>query len=85
MAYKKDYASKTADEWFSLKKWTGFLMTIPVGRTIDKECDNVRDVLALRSTAGKLSNPKNFCKRRFSITTDPNNEKRIFATAFIKK
>ncbi len=84
MAYKKDYSSKTADEWFSMKKWTGFLMTIPVGRTIDKECDSVRDVLAIRSTAGGLSGAKNPCGRRFSVTTDVNNERKIFVTAYKK-
>ncbi len=81
--YNKDYSTKTADEWFSLKKWTGFLMTIPLGRTIQKDCDCMRDVLALRSTASTISNSDS-SKRKFSVTTDVDNELRVFITA-IKK
>lgn len=78
--YNKDYSTKTADEWFSLKKWTGFLMTIPLGRTVQKDCDSMRDVLALRSTASNLSTAYS-CGRKFSITTDVENELKVFVTA----
>lgn len=78
--YNKDYSTKTADEWFSLKKWTGFLMTIPLGRTVQKDCESMRDVLALRSTASNLSTADR-CGRKFSITTDVGSELRVYVTA----
>lgn len=84
MTYKKDYSAKTADEWFASKKWTAFLMTIPLGRVVDKECESAREVLAIRAVAGGLSGAKNPCERRFSVTTDVNDEKRIFVTAYKK-
>ena len=84
MAYKKDYTKKTADEWFASKKWTAFLMTVPLGRTIDRECESAREVLAIRAIAGGLSGANSNCERRFSVTTDVNNERRIFVTAYKK-
>jgi hypothetical protein len=81
MKYNKDYSARTADEWFSMKKWTAFLMTIPLGRTIDKECESVREVLAIRAVAGNLSGQNSSCERRFSVTTDVINEKKVFVTA----
>lgn len=78
--YIKDYSTKTADEWFSLKKWTGFLMSLPLGRTVSKDCESLRDVLALRSTASTISNADN-SGRRFSVTTDVNDERKVFVTA----
>ncbi len=79
--YTKDYSTKTADEWFSLKKWKGFLLTIPLGRVVTKECDSVRDVLAIRSTAGALSGQNDECDRRFSVMTGIDNERVINVTA----
>lgn len=78
--YNKNYSTKTADEWFSLKKWTGFLMTIPLGRTIQKDCESMRDVLALRSTASTISQADSSA-RRLSVTTDVYCELRVYVTA----
>lgn len=77
----KDYTTKTADEWFSLKKWTGYLMTLPLGRTDSRDCKSYREVLAIRSTAGLLSGPKVDCGRTFSVTTDKDDELKIFVKA----
>lgn len=78
--YNKDYSTKTADEWFSLKKWTGFLMTIPLGRTVQKDCESMRDVLALRSTASTISNADG-SGLKFSVTTDVGDELKVYVTA----
>lgn len=78
------YSAKSADEWFAAKKWTAFLLTIPLGRATDKECESAREVLVIRAIAGGLSGASNSCGRRFSVTTDVENEKRIFVTAYKK-
>ena len=79
--YNKDYSTKTADEWFKERGWTGFLMTIPLGRTVKKQLDNTRDLLSLRATAGNLSSASSSCERKFSVTTDVEDESIIFVTA----
>ena len=82
MKYKKDYSTKTADEWFILKKWTAFLMTIPLDRPIVKECESVREVLAIRAVAATLSNDTDPERDRvFSVKTTPDNEKMICINA----
>lgn len=81
MEYNKDYTTKTADEWFSLKKWSGFLMTIPLGRSVIKTCDNMREVLSIRATAAYLSGEGRDCGRTFSIETDVSDERKIVIKA----
>ena len=49
-------------------------MSLPLGRTVSKDCESLRDVLALRSTASTISNADN-SGRRFSVTTDVNDER----------
>lgn len=79
--YNIDYSTKTADEWFSLKKWTAFLMRLPVGRIVSKDCATVREALVIRATASGLSSaPAERCPNRFSVKTDPDNERRIFVS-----
>ncbi len=78
--YKKDYSKKTADEWFKERGWTGFLMRIPLGRTVKKQLDSTRDLLSLRAIAGSLSSNSS-CKRKFSVTTDAVDESIVFVTA----
>lgn len=72
----RDYSSKTADEWFALKKWTGFLMQLPIGRPVMKECESARDLLAIRAVAANLSTSQD-CGLRFSVRTEAENEKII--------
>ena len=67
MNYKKDYSAKTADEWFSEKKWTAFLMSLPLGRTRDYTCDNYTEINKIRTIASMLT--KRGEDRKFSITT----------------
>ena len=82
MKYKRDYTTKTADEWFSLKKWTGFLMRLQVGRTVDKECNNIRDLLAIRAVAATLSSaPIEDCPYKYSVTTNTENALKIYVKA----
>lgn len=70
----RDYSNKTADEWFALKKWTGFLVQLQVDRPFARECESVRDILAIRAKAAALvSNPE--FDRKISVKTDPYNEK----------
>lgn len=76
--YNKDYTSKTAEEWFSLKKWTGFLMRLPFGRTLPFTCDSVREVLRIRATAGAIAKNGD---RSFKVSMDANNEKMFYITA----
>jgi len=84
MEYNKDYTTKTADEWFSLKKWSGFLMTIPLGRTVSKTCESARDILNIRATAGYLASKERDCGRRFIVSTDQDNELVMYVTALKK-
>lgn len=79
--YNKDYSKKTADEWFKERVWTGFLKTIPPGRTVKKRLDSTRDLLSLRAIAGSLSSASSSCKYKFSVTTDVEDESIIYVTA----
>lgn len=76
----RDYSNKTADEWFASGKWTGFLMNIPAGKSITKECRSSRDIPAIRTTAAMLSNNPE-CGLRFSVGTDVNNERLVTVEA----
>ena len=80
--YKKDYSAKSYDEWFEQGKWTAFLLTIPLGRVIVKDCKSYRDVLSLRSVAGGISGSKDPCGRKISVTTDTEPNKAL--TVYIK-
>lgn len=83
MEYNKDYNAKTADEWFGLGKWTGYLMTLPVGKTDGRVCKTVRDILSLRATATMLTKNQD-CDREFDVRMDVN--KRIITiTPLLKK
>lgn len=81
----KDYSSKTAEEWFSLKKWTGFLMRLPLGRARVFQCDTFGELLKIRATASWLSGREG-CDRAFSITTqDDFDETLLFSIQANKK
>lgn len=76
----KDYSSKTSDEWFDKKRWTGFLATCPIGRPVIKECESVREALSIRTIASILSNNED-CDRKFSVKTESKNERVICVIA----
>lgn len=69
MEYNKDYSKKTAMEWLAERKWTGFLMRIPLDKTKGYPCKNANDLMSIRATASMLSNNPD-CERKFSITAD---------------
>ena len=68
MAYTmiKDYSGKTAMEWLALRKWTGFLMRIPMDKTKGYTCQNSNDAMSIRATASMLNGNEN-CDRRFKV------------------
>ena len=68
-ASNKDYSSKTAKEWLSAKKWTAFLMSVPVGKPMGYPCDDSNYLMRIRVTASMLNkDPK--CDRSFKIYAD---------------
>ena len=67
--YNKDYSGKTAMEWLAERKWTGFLMRIPLDKTKGYPCQNANDVMSIRATASMLSN-NNDCDRKFTVIAD---------------
>ena len=81
--YNKDYSAKTAMEWFSERKWTGFLMRIPLNKTKGYPCTNANDVMSIRAIASMLSTDP-LCERKFSVTADFDT-KVITLTATLKE
>ena len=67
--YNKDYSGKTAMEWLAERKWTGFLMRIPLEKTKGYPCQNANDVMSIRATASMLSNSDD-CDRKFKVVAD---------------
>lgn len=67
--YNKDYSAKTAMEWLAERKWTGFLMRIPLDKTKGYPCQNANDASSIRSTASMLNNDAD-CDRRFKVVVD---------------
>ncbi len=67
--YNKDYSGKAAEEWLAERKWTGFLMRVPLRTTKDYPVENANDAMSIRSTASTLSNCEG-CDRVFSVTID---------------
>lgn len=67
--YNKDYSAKTAMEWLADRKWTGFLMCIPLDKPKGYPCKNANDASSIRSTASMLNN-NNDCDRRFKVDVD---------------
>ena len=81
--YIKDYSGKAAEEWLAERKWTGFLMRVPLRTTKDYPVKNANDAMSIRSTASMLSN-NNECDRAFRVTIDFNNLK-VYVNAEKKK
>ena len=65
----KDYSGKTAMEWLELRKWTGFLMRIPLDKTKGYPCKNANDAMSIRATASMLNN-NDECDRKFKVVVD---------------
>ncbi len=70
-------------EWLALRKWTGFLMRLPIGKTKGYPCENANDVMTIRATASMMSNDPD-CDRKFSIVADFDT-KVITITASLKQ
>lgn len=81
--YNKDYSGKTAMEWLSERKWTGFLMRIPLDKTKGYPCQNANDAMAIRTTASMMNNNKE-CERKFSVVVDFDT-KIVTVTASLKQ
>lgn len=80
--YIKDYSVKTAMEWLAERKWTGFLMRLPLNKTKGYPCQNANDAMSIRATASALSNNPD-CDRRFSVIVDFDT-KVVTVTATLK-
>ena len=67
--YTKDYSSKTAKEWLDEKKWTAFLLCVPIGKPKGYPCDDANNLMSIRVTASMLNKDPE-CDRVFKITAD---------------
>lgn len=72
--YKKDYSNRTAEEWLELRKWTGFLLRVPLGRERTYIIRSANDMMAIRVTATQLSKRPN-CDRTFVVKLDLETKK----------
>lgn len=65
----------TSEEWLARKKWTKFLMSLPLGksRTFEVEPVGERYLHLIRVTAAAMSNNDN-CDRKFSVITDADRK-----------
>ena len=63
------YSGKSADEWLSNRKWTGFLMTVPLGEAITRRVMDSNDAMSIRTTASMLNKNGN-CGRTFKVVID---------------
>ena len=66
MKYNKDYTTKTAKEWLDQRKWTAFLMRVPVGKAQPFVVKDANDINSIRSTASALNKDAE-CDRTFEI------------------
>lgn len=67
--YVKDYSAKTAEEWLAERKWTGFLMRVPLRCSKSYSVENANDAMSIRTTASMLTNFDD-CDRKFSVSID---------------
>ena len=78
MKYKKDYSVKTPEEWLAEKSWVAFLMSLPFNRARVFMCENVLDIVRIRTSASMITKRKD-AGRRFRISTDDDfSETRLF-------
>lgn len=69
MKYNKDYSTKTAKEWLAERKWTAFLMQVPLGKTQPYLVADANDLNSIRSTASMLNKDQD-CDRTFVVSVD---------------
>lgn len=62
----RSYTGKTADEWLANRKWTGFLMTIPLDEEVERRVMDASDAMSIRTTASMLNRNDN-CDRLFKV------------------
>lgn len=62
----KDYSGKTAEEWLAERKWTGFLLSVPIGSETEYRVMDSNDAMSIRATASMLNHNIN-CNRRFRV------------------
>lgn len=73
MKYNKDYTTKTAKEWLAERKWTAFLMRVPVdGEMHPYLVGDPNDLNSIRSTVAMLNTDPD-CDRKFQIKVDFEN------------
>ena len=65
----KDYSIKTAKEWLDERRWTAFLMSVPLDNEKKYQCRNANDMMSIRVTASTLNNDPE-CDRRFTVAVD---------------
>ena len=66
---KKDYSGKTAIEWLVERKWTAFLMRVPLNKRKVYSVQDANDILSIRNIASMLNNNPN-CHRKFAISAN---------------
>lgn len=81
--YIRDYSAKTAMEWLAERKWTGFLMRLPLNKSKGYPCQNANDAMSIRATASMLTNNPE-CDRKFSVVVDFDT-KVVTVTASLKE
>ena len=82
MKYNKDYSIKTAKEWLADRKWTAFLMQVPIGDANPYLVGDPNDLNSIRSTAVMLNADKD-CPKKFTVKVDFANGA-IAVTASLK-
>ena len=70
-------------DWLEERKWTAFLMRVPLNKTSSYSCNSANDMMSIRATASMLGNNPE-CDRVFKITAD-FDKKEIIVTANKKK
>lgn len=60
------YSGKTFEEWLAKKKWTGFLMTVPLDESVECRVMDSNSAMSIRTTASMLNQNEN-CDRKFEV------------------
>lgn len=56
-------------EWLAERKWTAFLMRVPLNKTKGYPVQNANDAFSIRTIASMLTNNPE-CRRQFSVICD---------------
>jgi hypothetical protein len=57
------------DEWLKRKRWTNFLLTIPLDKTKGYPFENGNDLTTIRVIASQMNSSRS-CDRRFVVEID---------------